>query len=93
MRIGAGVEGRDDAASDVVVVGELGEVLVGEVGGSLQLIVADQLDDLDPLSIASAQGEVKVVVWWEVHGRMIERDAVRSLSARFPLAHSWIILW
>jgi hypothetical protein len=80
----AALERLDDDRSNGAVVGELGEVLVGQVSGSLQLIVADQRDDLDALSMASAPDEERLVVSWNVHRQIIERRPVRSLARRCP---------
>lgn len=63
----AAVERLDDGGPKGAVVGELGEVLVGQVSRSLQLIVPDQRDDLGPLSIASSQTEASCFVSWNVH--------------------------
>lgn len=63
----AAVERLDDGGPNRAVVGELGEVLVGQVSRSLQLIVPDQLDDLGPLSVASSQAEARHIVSWNVH--------------------------
>jgi hypothetical protein len=68
----AAVERLDDRRPYRAVVGELGEVLVGQVSRSLQLIVADQRDDLDPLSLESSQDEARLVVSWNVHRQIIE---------------------
>ena len=51
VRVGAGVEGGRDAAADVVVVRELGEVLVREVGGAVQLLRSKQAEDLGLLAL------------------------------------------
>ena len=53
VRVGAGGEGGRGAAADVVVVGELGEVLVGEVGGAVQLLRHDQAEDLGLLTLTA----------------------------------------
>ena len=61
--IGAGREGGRGAAADVVVVGELGEVLVGEVGGAVQLLRGEQAEDLGVLTLpAGVDPRCRVVV-------------------------------
>ncbi len=56
VRVGAGVEGRREAATDLVVVGELGEVLMGEIGGSVQLLRSEQAEDLSLLALTAGVG-------------------------------------
>jgi hypothetical protein len=51
--IGVGVEGCHDVASNVIVVGELGEVLVGEVGGAVQFLSREQAEDLSLLALTA----------------------------------------
>jgi hypothetical protein len=54
VRVGAGAQGRRGAPADLVVVGELGEVLVGEVGGAVQLLRGEQVEDLGSLAVTPA---------------------------------------
>ena len=56
VRVGAGVEGGREAATDVVVVGELGEVLMGEIGGAVQLLRSEQAEDLGLLALTAGVG-------------------------------------
>jgi hypothetical protein len=49
----APVEGGREAAPDLVVVGELGEVLMGEVGGAVQLLRSEQVEDLGLLALTA----------------------------------------
>jgi len=51
--IGAGVEGGHDAPSDLLVVRELCQVLMAEVGSAVQLLRRDQAKDLSSLALAS----------------------------------------
>jgi hypothetical protein len=49
-RIGAGVEGGREAAADVLIVGELGEVLVGEIGSAAQSLRGKEATDFGLLA-------------------------------------------
>ena len=53
VRVGAGAQGRREAAPDVVVVGELGEVLMGEVSCAVQLLRGEQAEDLGLLAVTA----------------------------------------
>ena len=54
VRIGAGTESGREAVPDVVVIGELGEVLMGEVGSAVQLPRLEEAADLGSLALAAA---------------------------------------
>ena len=81
VRIGAGVEGSQDAVLEVVV-GELGEVLVGQVGGAVQLLRGKEAEDLGLLALAPGvdAGCCVVVGALGVHEFMVAGDAGGSLS-------------
>jgi hypothetical protein len=81
VRVGAGVEGSDDAVLDVVVVGELGQVLVGEVGSAVQLSRGQQAEDLALLALVPAvEAGGCVVVALGLHELMVVGGAGGSLS-------------
>jgi hypothetical protein len=96
VRIGAGFEGGRDDAADVVVVGELGEVHVGEVGGAVQLLRGHQAEDLGLLALTP-----RMDVGWSVdvgalgvHEVMVVGRPFDSLSIdwsvrRVRLARRW----
>jgi hypothetical protein len=80
--IGAGVEGGHDAASHVVIVGEFGHVLVGEVGGPVQLLPGEQAENLGLLALEPGVdvGCWVVVGWPGFHESMVVGGAGGSLS-------------
>jgi hypothetical protein len=82
VRIGAGVQGSEDASADLVVVGELGEVLVAEVGGAVQLLPRDEAQDLGVLAPSPEVDRRSFVVigWLGFHELMVVGGAGGSLS-------------
>jgi hypothetical protein len=62
LQIGTDLEGAHDGAPDAPVTGELGEVLVGEIGSAAQFTVGDQAEDGGSLTLASFHGSSIVVV-------------------------------
>ena len=64
-----------------MVVGELGHVLVGEVGGAVQLLPGEQAKDLGLLALAPGVDAGCVVVGWlGFHELMVVGGAGGSLS-------------
>jgi hypothetical protein len=82
MGIGAGVEGSDDTTSEVVVVRELRQVLVAEIGGAVQFLLGNEAEDLVLLAPASGidAGCCVVIGWLGSHELMVVVCAGDSLS-------------
>jgi hypothetical protein len=60
--VGAGRKRGGDGGAHGLVLRELGQVLVGEVGGSMEFGSRDQVEDLGPLPLASSLHSTVVLV-------------------------------
>ena len=85
--IGASLECGDDRQQHGSVVRELGEVLVGQIGGAAQTPGVDAGKNLGSLTALSRerrfrQGTTRLGRC--IHGSIVVKPAVGSLESRFP---------
>ena len=74
---------------------ELGEVLVGEVGGSMEVAIVDEPGDLSSLALASGpdRGWQVVTGSSDVHVRTVAHHAVGALAFRCRSTSGMVTVW